>query len=61
VLTALAIHDVPSGSSGPRGTTDVGQAIAAEALGGRYDLAGLVHAADAAAGRLAARRRSRAA
>jgi CheY-like chemotaxis protein len=30
---------------------------AAEALGGRYDLAGLVHAADAAAGRLAARHR----
>ena len=31
--------------------------FAAEALGGRYDLAGLVHAANAAAGRLAARRR----
>jgi CheY-like chemotaxis protein len=30
---------------------------AAEALGGRYDLAGLVHAADAAAGRQAARHR----
>jgi hypothetical protein len=36
--------------------TDVRRAIAAETLGGRRDLTGLLHAVDAAAGRLATRR-----
>jgi len=60
MLTALVID--PSPANGPArlghsGSTDIPQAIVAETLGGRSHLAGLRYAAEAAAGRLAARRR----
>jgi hypothetical protein len=57
VLTAL----VNDADHQQHRANDVRRAIAAETLGGRYDLAGLVHAVDAAAGRMAARRRKLAA
>jgi hypothetical protein len=55
VLTALVIDESPVARRQVTGLLEL--AVAAEALGGRSDLAGLVQAADAAAGRLAARRR----
>jgi hypothetical protein len=57
VLTAL----VSDADHQQHRATDVRRAIAAEALGGRCALTGLVHAVDAANGRMAARRRDLAA
>ena len=55
MLTALVIDESPATRRQVTGLLAL--AVAAEALGGRSGLTGLVHAADAAAGRLAARRR----
>ena len=59
MLTALVIDASPATGAAPLGhpgSTDIARAIVAETLGGRSQLAGLLQAAEAAAGRLAARR-----